>query len=305
MDIFDPLAPHLPRLNMIPVRQGIYDSDDPHALIGALMKIMEYLADYGAYTRHEIPAALLYNHRLSNYQAEVSNGGHEQFVANSGWSEDVQREVEEGLGAVGAYAHQRLFREVAQYTNASAERTAAVRARGGFNHPIHGKVDEWIEQKDREFHMLNATNDVTTLQKRWLKSLSYIKPVPDLQWKFSMAEIFGRNPLLDARLAALGKQKRDFVTDLIANAPLKKSRWEYAAGLARQHGPDLPFMAKNNWTEEHKGKEVWLSHFEISGVNYLAIYYTDEVVFCNMRETPDGLVIDKVIDRTDLEYTEV
>lgn len=296
-----------PEIRTIPVRQSTYNSVNPSDLIDALIDICNHLETYGAYRLEEFPLALRYNLVLSQYFNQVNNGGHEQFVSNCGWAPELQESVDAGLGAIGAVEHQRVFREVAQYINASPERVLAVAARGGFNHPTYGPVDKWISDKDSEYFKLKDSTDLLHTLHAWLKQQPCIQPVEDLQWKFEMEELIVGNPLRHSRLQQAGKQERDFVEDLIENAPMKKSYHEYACEIAKSRGIELPFLAKGSWTEVIDGEECRLAHFVVGEKQYLASWSEEKAQLFVMRKRLFGkaLVVGRKLGTRMIEYQEV
>lgn len=294
-------------IRTIPVRQSTYSSANPSDLIDALIDICKYLQTYGTYRLEEFPLVLRYNLFLSQYFIQVNNGGHEQFVRNCGWLPELQESVDAGLAAIGADGCQRVFREVAQYINASPERVLAVAARGGFNHPTYGPVDKWISDKDSEYFKLKDSTDLLHTLHAWLKQQPCIQPVEDLQWKFEMEELIAGNPLRESRLEQAGEQKRDFVEDLIENAPMKKSYHEYACEIAKSRGIELPFLAKGSWTEVIDGEECSLAHFVVGEKQYLASWSEEKAQLFVMRKRlfGKGLVVGRKLGTRMIEYQEV
>ena len=108
----------------------------------------------------------------------------------------------------------------------------------------------------------------------WLLRQPSIQPVADLQWKFDMAALIEANPLRDARLAQWNKRKRDFVAELRAGAPMKKTYHEYACELARPHGITLPWLGAGSWEEVINGEECRVAHYVDGTRQYAVIFGT-------------------------------
>lgn len=202
----DPTSQQLtvPSIATIPVRQSVVGSEDPYELIETLADIRDDLVGRGAYMDHELPAFLILNHRLTVYRNEVGNGGHEQFVGNRGWSAALQQELTDALGAIGAESHLQVFCDFAAYLKESPDRLVAVRARGGFDDSVFGKVDPFIKSLDQSFYTANRIKDLMAWQKAWLRREPAIEPVPDPEWKARMVTLFDANPMRDARFEAKG-----------------------------------------------------------------------------------------------------
>lgn len=262
MDVFDPAHPNSHRLTSIPIRERHYRGENPYALIEAVMKTVQTLDHYGAYLRHELPIETRLSCQVSNYEGEVCNGGHEQFISNSGWSQEVQADVDQGLAAMGALAIQTLFREVAQRVNIDAKELEAVRARGGFDHRDFGKVDNWIGDKDSAFYTLKRETDFAGMHAAWLRSLECIQSVPDLEWKFVIAGAIQAQTLREARLHAKGQRASDFLADIRTQAPLIKPLEVYVGELGARHKIALSDLPTRSWRTWPQGRLIWRGVFE-------------------------------------------
>ena len=294
-------------IRTVPIRQSDYDEAGPHGFSWAVARVRNDLTVFGAYADQELPAPLHYNHHVWQYAGQVYNGGHEQYVANNGWSHDQQAALEAALGAIGAIAHQQLFREVASYLNSSDAIVAGVCARGGFDHPEYGCVDPWLINKDNEFLDLNRTEELMVTLCAWLKQQSCIQPVDDQQWKFSMNDLIEANPLRDARLAESGQTRRSFIQELIDNAPMKMSCHEYASAIAGQRGIEPPRLAEDTWKEVLNGEECCVAHYVKGKEDFVAIYSRSMAALYQLRKKVigTGLTLGKKLGTARIEYKEV
>ncbi len=71
-------------------------SKTPYEVIQCNIDVVNYLLEEGAEMTELSPEALASYH-VDFYQAQVSNGGIDQFVANSGWVPEVVNRVIVGL----------------------------------------------------------------------------------------------------------------------------------------------------------------------------------------------------------------
>jgi Domain of unknown function (DUF4375) len=116
IDLFDPRHPQSPRLSEIIVRNRAFASDERYDLVSAVIQFRNILGDYGAFTRHEVPPELLQSYHVDYYDAQVKNGGHEQFISNSRHEQDfIFGDVATGLAEMGATKHLSIFRAVLTY----------------------------------------------------------------------------------------------------------------------------------------------------------------------------------------------
>jgi len=254
MDVFHPAHPDSYRLQVLPIRERDFNSDDPHDLIAAVRDTVHALERYGAYQKHEIPEAIRLSCLIGNYEEEVSNGGHEQFVSNGRWAAQTQLEIEQGLGAMGAHTLQVLFREVAQYINSAPYAQRATLMRVGFDRDVYGKVDPWISQKDGELFALMKQTDFPGQHARWLRSLECIQSVADSEWKYHVGRAIEAQILREARQGAKGLGKDDFLADICARAPQAKSLDAYVVALGARCNIVLDERPARAWQTRAGGK---------------------------------------------------
>lgn len=245
--------PSSDQIGRIPVRESDYDSDDPYRIIRAIVDAKNVLIDYGAYTHSELPRELCQSYYVDYYLTQVTNGGHTQFALNSALNAFILRYITDGLIAMSQQELARLFDEIVAYITQEEHRKARFLKGGSF---IEGKLDPWISAKDREFYSLQNANRFTQAHYDWLHSRPWVQKTSDRDWKHAMAEIIGRNPLREERLQALGVVQKDFLTELAANAPLKKTPFEYAQKLAREHRIELPSRPVERRIDIHNGEEL-------------------------------------------------
>lgn len=307
MSAFDTFDTQVDYIRTVPMRQSDYEDAGPYEFSMVIARVRNDLVVFGAYADNELPPPLHYSQHVMQYAGQASNGGHEQFVANCGWSRSMQDTLDTALGALGATAHQQLFREVASYLNSSDAVLAGVTARGGFDHPEYGCVDPWISNKDSEFFELNRTNDLMVMLYAWLKQQPCIQPVPDLQWKFRMLDLIEDNPLRDARLAASGQAERCFIKELIDNAPMKMTCHEYAIAIGKLRGIELPKLAQGTWEEDINGERCRIAHYVKGKEHFVAIYSRSMAALYQLRKKVigRGLTLGKKLGTARIEYKEV
>lgn len=294
-------------IRTVPVRRGVYDGASPQGFSAALTGISNALLVFGAYTADELPMPLQYHQYVSQYLEQVSSGGHEQFLANGGSSPAVQRMLDAALGAIGAISYQLLFRDIAMYLNVSDEILTAVSARDGVNHPANGSVERWLGRKDSAFFELNKTQPLMLMLHVWLKQQPRIQPVDDLQWKFRMADIIEDNPHRDARLGEAGQQKRDFIRELIENAPMEKTRHEYACAIANEHGIALPCLPRKTWQDVIDGVECRFGYYVTEDDHFVAACSRTAMALYRLKKKllGKGLTLGKKLGALTIEYEDV
>jgi len=294
-------------IRTVPVRRGVYDGASPNGFSAALNEISNALMVFGGYTADELPMPLQYHRQVLQYLEQVSSGGHEQFLTNGGCSPAVQRMLDAALGAIGAIPYQLLFRDIAMYLNVSDEILTAVSARDGVNHPANGSVDRWLGRKDSAFFELNQAQPLMLMLHVWLKQQPCIQPVDDAQWKFRMADLIEDNPYRDARLAEAGQQKRDFIRELIENAPMKKTCHEYACAIAHEHGIALPYQPHKTWQDVIDGVECKFGYYVKEDDHFVAACSSTAMELYRLKKKllDKGLTLGKKLGTLTIEYEDV
>ena len=159
-----------------------------------------------------MPLEVLQSYHVDYYDAQVKNGGHEQFISNSTSEQNIIfNDVDAGLTSMNAHKHLAIFRAVRTYARESPERMAGIVERAGF-----GKVDEWIKSQDHAFFDLAKTDDLPNLNNDWLRKLKCLRVVPDTSWKDEIKRVIESNPLRLQRFEKMGRKSiPDFESDLV------------------------------------------------------------------------------------------
>lgn len=94
--------------NKIIVSDTSYNSSDPYELILSNISVVNLLNEEGFDVENMHQDSII-SYYLDYYLAQYSNGNFSQFVWNSKWSEDLNRDIEDGLRKIGAQKHLDLF----------------------------------------------------------------------------------------------------------------------------------------------------------------------------------------------------
>ncbi|GAB3159657.1 hypothetical protein GCM10027290_64830 [Micromonospora sonneratiae] len=126
----------------------------------------------------EIAPEALMSYCVDYYYAQVLNGGFAQFVANSGWVEDVNARVGSGLAEMGATRHLEIWdRSVRAFESL----TARQRERYAYDYALDG-VDEAtadvLNSLDDEFYSVDRAAGLTDLNAAWLLQRPNLHQVP-------------------------------------------------------------------------------------------------------------------------------
>jgi hypothetical protein len=162
------------------VQQSIFDSPDEGKIVSAVVDFVNILSDEGAYLHSEIPANAIRAYLVDYYLAQVSNGGHAQFIHNSRLREGELRHIREGLAALKLDPFIEIFRD---FEAEVMRDIARAREHGIANH----------KALDTRFFKLDAY--------KTLLPANETKPVPDADYRRAMNALVTANPQRTARLA--------------------------------------------------------------------------------------------------------
>ena len=116
----------------------------------------------------EMASDALRSYYVDYYLAQMENGGFSQFVYNSRWSPDLVRLVREGLAAIKAEQHLRLFEECC----ALLERLGEKRLEAFLKGELFGTNAErdFLNAHNDRFYALTEVEDLIALNGAWLRS---------------------------------------------------------------------------------------------------------------------------------------
>ena len=113
------------RLTTVIVRRTAVEAaskpDEGYHLTEAIVSYVNDMQQVGVYAARELPAKAMQAYHADYYLAEVNNGGHSQFIHNSGealWP-TVSADALAGLAAMGAAAQHKILTEAVAWVAAN------------------------------------------------------------------------------------------------------------------------------------------------------------------------------------------
>lgn len=221
-----------------------FASADPYDIVYSNIEFVNAL--FGQHLRtDEIATNALRSYYVDYYLAQVNNGGFSQFVYNSHWSPRMNLFIREGLLAMVALGHLRLFNENA----ALVERMGAERLQTFLESEYFGTNAERdaLNANNDRFSKLSETEDLIARNASWLRSLSVLKVMTADEIK---AEV--------ARRGAALPDREERVRAAIENEPryLKLIR-----ALIAKAGHELSRLTVGDPDHQHNGERVVAWHF--------------------------------------------
>jgi Domain of unknown function (DUF4375) len=160
---------------------------DAHQLPAAVVDYINDVQRAGMYARSELPAKALQAYHADFYLAQVRNGGHSQFIANSGELLPIAvADALEGLEAMGADAHCQVLTEMVAWAKANPDEA---RAQDGFG--VRAKA---LDELDTRFFAAESEKAVSFLAARWISSWPELRIVEDDQYGAAIEELAALNP---------------------------------------------------------------------------------------------------------------
>lgn len=184
------------KVSQILVSETAFRSEDAAELVAEVVRFVNRMMQQGAYLREELPHSAFLSYHVDYYLAQVSNGGHGQFVGNSRWHELTIRDIEEGLRLMQAAPYVEIFQDLKKLIEADPARARAIAEGGGF-----GKIDPAIEALDARYFAQDAYKVLTPANANWLRGLPEVKVIPDADYPRQLETLIKSNPKRSQRVA--------------------------------------------------------------------------------------------------------
>jgi hypothetical protein len=177
-------------------RQWADAAREPEGAYHLTAAVVDYVNDVqqaGVFVRREMPPKALQAYNADYYLAEVNNGGHSQFIHNSGeLLPTIVGDALAGLEAMGARAQHQILTEMAAWVEANV---AEAFAQDGF-----GTRAKPLEELDSRFYAAEGEAPIAPLAARWISSWPELRIVEDDQYAAEIERIAASNPALGQRL---------------------------------------------------------------------------------------------------------
>lgn len=193
----------------------------------------------------EIAPDALRSYYVDYYLAQVNNGGFSQFVYNSGWSPNLIGLLLQGLLAIKAEGHLRLFNESAAILDRiGPDRLQVFQKSEYFGDNAERDI---LDGHNDRFFKLSKTEDLIALNAAWLRGLPglQVKTIDDMRSEVE-------------RRAAVLRDREERKRAALENEPryMKLMR-----ALSLKAGHEFSHATAGDPTHEHNGKRVLAWHF--------------------------------------------
>ena len=181
------------RIEEIPVPESAVRKADPYDLVYYVGMLADRMVVQGGFAREELPNEIFMAREVDYYRAEVNNGGHDQFAANSACLTVTLTDIRTGLAAMGDPVAAGIFRDFEARRDVDPEGFDAAIVSMGPSGCLLGDLD------DRFFAGPSKTLPATNAA--WLRSLPHLTPIPDQDYEATIAALLASNPNAPARMA--------------------------------------------------------------------------------------------------------
>ncbi len=165
------------------------EPDGAYHLSAAIVDYVNDVQQAGVFARHEMPAKAMQAYHADYYLSQVNNGGHSQFIGNSGeLLRTITADALVGLEAMGAGAQHQILTEMAAW---AAANPADAGAQDGF-----GVRAAMLDGLDKRFYAAESEAPIASLAARWIAGWPELRIVEDEQYTPAIEEIAASNPHL-------------------------------------------------------------------------------------------------------------
>ncbi|MBP2619367.1 DUF4375 domain-containing protein [Chryseobacterium jejuense] len=171
--------------NKIIVSDTSYNSNDPYDLILSNISVVNLLNEEGFEVENMHEDSII-GYYLDYYLAQYSNGNFSQFVWNSGWSPELNRNIEEGLRKIGAQKHLALFLEQSSIVENLEEGELEKYLKSEYFGP--NKTRDKL--KNSSFYSLEE--DLIVLHSQWLRNHQDLQVLPLEEMFSELEKLVGR-----------------------------------------------------------------------------------------------------------------
>ncbi|SHH09284.1 protein of unknown function [Cognatiyoonia sediminum] len=182
-------------LDLIVVPESAMDAfpDDPNPLVDAMVNYVNFLTQQAQFNRFEISAEAIQAYHVDYYLAQVKNGGHAQFVGNSGANlAYTLADVIDGLKAMKAFDHLALAEKMSKWV---AENPEDADAQTG----AEGGIAPELAALDNPFYELEKAHPLRPIMAEWIANLEVLQAVDDRMMPRVLQGIKTLNPNLRTR----------------------------------------------------------------------------------------------------------
>ncbi|MBR1170853.1 DMP19 family protein [Bradyrhizobium liaoningense] len=169
------------------------DPEKAEYLTHAVVDYVNQMQRVGVYSGRELPAVAMQAYHADYYLAQVNNGGHSQFIGNTGVSmlPTTSGDALAGLEAMGASAQHRILQEMIAWVGDNPQESVQ---QNGFENRASA-----LDALDRRFYEAERQQPMKQLAARWIASWPELHAVAQEQYASEIERLAQLNPHLSQR----------------------------------------------------------------------------------------------------------
>lgn len=227
---------------------------DPYPMVQSIVDFTNHLTQVGRFNRTEIPTAAMQAYHCDFFLAQVLNGGHAQFVGNSGaLLGPILDDVVAGLQAMGAQDYLTSVQVMVDWIAANPEEASL---QTGFT----GGIAPELKALDAPFFEMNRAQPLQRHIADWIAAQPNLKVIDDMSLPTALSAMMQMNPEYETRDTAL----EILTLEQMFNDPLRMG-----LGMAGATAPTLePIVAIAGGAQmqlDGVAQTVWSVHSATSG----------------------------------------
>jgi len=164
------------------------DPEKAEYLTGAVVDYVNEIQRVGVYSGRELPAVAMQAYHADYYLAQVNNGGHSQFIGNTGVAmlPTTSGDALAGLKAMGASAQHQILQEMMAWVK---EHPGEAAQQNGFETRAAA-----LNALDTRFYEAERLQPMTPLAARWIASWPELRAVAQEQYASEIERLAQLNP---------------------------------------------------------------------------------------------------------------
>lgn len=162
-------------------------------LTGAVVDYINEIQRTGVYTRHELPGVAMQAYHADYYLAQVYNGGHSQFIGNTGTAQlpTTTGDALAALKAMGAGVQHQILLEMMDWVETHPDEAAA---QDGFTQRAPA-----LKALDTRFYEVERRQPMMPLAARWIASWPELQAVESDQYASEIERLAQLHPHMSQR----------------------------------------------------------------------------------------------------------
>lgn len=162
-------------------------------LTGAVVDYVNEVQRTGVYTRHELPAVAMQAYHADYYLAQVYNGGHSQFIGNTGTAQlpTTAGDALAALKAMGAGVQHQILLEMMDWVETHPDQAAV---QDGFTQRAPA-----LQALDTRFYETERRQPMMPLAARWIASWPELQAVASDQYASEIERLAQLQPHMSQR----------------------------------------------------------------------------------------------------------